>query len=227
MKASFETQAVIFRRKHNWILSWLYLGTFGSFIGFAAGFPLVAELEFGGRESIAYAYVGPLLGALARPVGGYLADRYGGARIALAAFGAMALGRRRRCCWRRRRAGRTAIASFLVLFSIMFIASGAGNGAVFQMIPSVFVADRRRALVGQSDARARATREGGIEGAASLGFASAIAAFGAFFIPKAYGTALAVTGATAAALYPFLVFYLSCGAVTWWFYVRRDAELPC
>ena len=70
-------------------------------------------------------------------------------------------------------------------------------------------------------------REGAIEGAASLGFASAIAAFGGFFIPKAYGTALAATGGTAAALYAFLVFYLSCGAVTWWFYVRRDAELPC
>ena len=226
VKASFEAQAVIFRRKHNWILSWLYLGTFGSFIGFAAGFPLVAELEFGGRETIAYAYAGPLLGALARPVGGYFADRCGGARIALASFGAMAL-----VVAGMLLAAAQGVAqgypSFLFLFSIMFIASGAGNGAVFQMIPSVFVADRRRAFAGQSDARARATHEGAIEGAASLGFASAIAAFGAFFIPKAYGTALAVTGGTAAALYPFLAFYLCCGAATWWYYVRRDAELPC
>ena len=76
------------------------------------------------------------------------------------------------------------------------------------MIPVVFIADRRRAFAGQADARERALREGTLESAAALGFASAIAAFGGFFIPKAYGTAVALTGSTAAALYPFLVFYL-------------------
>ena len=123
--------------------------------------------------------------------------------------------------------GTSGYATFLVLSSLLFIASGAGNGAVFQMIPAVFAADRRRALSGQADSRARALREGAIEGAASLGFASAIAAFGGFFIPKAYGTALAATGGTAAALCAFLVFYLSCAGVTWWFYTRHGAELPC
>ena len=225
VRASFETQAVIVTRKHTWVLSWLYLGSFGSFIGFAAGFPLLAEMEFGATETITYAYLGPLVGALARPIGGYLADRYGGARIALAAFGAMALSVTAML------AGASiathGYVAFLVLFAILFVASGAGNGAVFQMIPAVLVADRKRAYAGQPDARARALREGTIEGAASLGFASAIAAFGGFFIPKAYGTALAVTGGTAAALYPFLAFYLSCGVATWWYYLRRDAELPC
>jgi len=225
VRASFETQAVIVTRKHTWILSWLYLGTFGSFIGFAAGFPLVAEMEFGGTETIAYACIGPLVGALARPLGGYLADRHGGARIALGAFAAMALSITAMLAGAS--VGAHGYVAFLVLFAILFAASGAGNGAVFQMIPTVFVADRRRAFVGQADARARALREGTIEGAASLGFASAIAAFGGFFIPKAYGTALAVTGGTAAALVPFLIFYLSCAATTWWYYARRDAELPC
>ncbi len=226
VKASFEDQAVIFMRKHNWILSWLYLGTFGSFIGFAAGFPLLAQTDFAGMDTTAYAFVGPLAGALARPAGGWLADRVGGARVALASFGTMALvvaallvaggG-----------SGAPDYPAFVALFMLLFVASGVGNGAVFQMIPAVFVADRRRAFAGQADAARRALAEGSLEGAAALGFASAIAAFGGFFIPKAYGTALSLTGGTAAALYPFFAFYVSCAAVTWWFYARHGAESPC
>jgi NNP family nitrate/nitrite transporter-like MFS transporter len=226
VKASFEDQAVIFMRKHNWILSWLYLGTFGSFIGFAAGFPLLAETDFAGVDATAYAFVGPLLGALARPAGGWLADRIGGARVALACFGAMAL-LVAALLLARGDAGQLGYHTFLALFTLLFIASGAGNGAVFQMIPVVFIADRRRAFAGQADAAQRALTEGSLEGAASLGFASAIAAFGGFFIPKAYGTAVSLTGGTAAALYPFFVFYVSCAVVTWWFYARSGAESPC
>ena len=226
VKATFEDQAVIFMRKHNWILSWLYLGTFGSFIGFAAGFPLLAETDFAGVDVSTWVFVGPLLGALARPAGGWLADRLGGARVALACFGAMAAV----VAVLLLQAGagaRVDFGVFLALFCVLFVASGAGNGALFQMIPAVFVASRRRALAGEPDASARALAEGRLEGAASLGFASAIAAFGGFFIPKAYGTAVALNGATAAALYPFLAFYLSCAAVTWWYYARRGAESPC
>jgi NNP family nitrate/nitrite transporter-like MFS transporter len=226
VKASFEDQAVIFMRKHNWILSWLYLGTFGSFIGFAAGFPLVAETEFAGVDATTYAFVGPLLGALARPAGGWLADRIGGARVALASFGTMALVIVA-LLFVRGDAGHPGYPTFLALFTVLFIASGAGNGAVFQMIPAVFIAERRRAYAGQADASARALSEGTLESAASLGFASAIAAFGGFFIPKAYGTAVSLTGGTTAALYPFLVFYLSCAAATWWFYARSGAASPC
>jgi NNP family nitrate/nitrite transporter-like MFS transporter len=226
VKASFEDQAVIFMRKHNWILSWLYLGTFGSYIGFAAGFPLLAETDFAGADATAYAFVGPLLGALARPAGGWLADRFGGARVALACFGAMALVVAA-LLFVRGDAGPLGYHSFLALFTLLFVASGAGNGAVFQMIPAVFIADRRRAFAGQADASARAVAEGTLESAASLGFASAIAAFGGFFIPKAYGTAVSLTGGTAAAFYPFLVFYVSCAVVTWWFYARKGAESPC
>jgi len=227
VKASFEDQAVIFMRKHNWILSWLYLGTFGSFIGFAAGFPLLAETDFAGVDVTPYAFVGPLLGALARPAGGWLADRVGGARVALGCFFVMAAVVATLLFQPGAGGGEAGFAIFLGLFSLLFIASGAGNGAVFQMIPVVFIADRRRALAGQADAPARALAEGTLESAASLGFASAIAAFGGFFIPKAYGTAVSLTGGTVAALYPFLLFYLSCAGVTWWFYARRGAESPC
>jgi NNP family nitrate/nitrite transporter-like MFS transporter len=226
VKASFEDQAVIFMRKHNWILSWLYLGTFGSFIGFAAGFPLLAETDFAGVDVTAYAFIGPLLGALARPAGGWLADRVGGARVALACFGVMGVVVAI-LLFQPGTGGHLGYHAFLSLFALLFIASGAGNGAVFQMIPVVFIADRRRAFAGQADAAQRALSEGTLESAASLGFASAIAAFGGFFIPKAYGTAVSLTGGTTAALYPFLVFYVSCALVTWWFYARDGAESPC
>jgi MFS transporter, NNP family, nitrate/nitrite transporter len=227
VKATFEDQAVIFMRRHTWILSWLYLGTFGSFIGFAAGFPLLAETDFAGVDVTAYAFVGPLLGAVARPAGGWLADRIGGARVALATFGVMALVVAILLFLQPGTDGHLAYPAFLALFCVLFVASGAGNGAVFQMIPVVFIADRRRAFAGRANAEQRALAEGTLESAAALGFASAIAAFGGFFIPKAYGTAVALTGGTTAALYPFLAFYLSCAAVTWWYYARAGAESPC
>ncbi len=150
----------------------------------------------------------------------------GGARVALACFSAMGVVVAI-LLFQPGTGGHLGYHAFLSLFSLLFIASGAGNGAVFQMIPVVFVADRRRAFAGQADAAQRALREGTLESAASLGFASAIAAFGGFFIPKAYGTAVSLTGGTAAALYPFLVFYVSCAFVTWWFYARDGAESPC
>ena len=190
VRASFEDQAVIFMRKHNWILSWLYLGTFGSFIGFAAGFPLVAETEFGGATTIDLRVRRAARSARwpARPAAG--SPIASAVRASRSRASARWRSSSPRCCWRIHAPG-AGYEAFLVLFALLFIASGAGNGAVFQMIPAVFVADRRRAFAGQADARARALREGTIEGAASLGFASAIAAFGGFFIPKAYGTALA------------------------------------
>jgi NNP family nitrate/nitrite transporter-like MFS transporter len=90
-KASFATQAVIFRRKHNWLMCVLYLGTFGSFIGYAAGFPLLIKSQFPGVNPLAYAWLGPLVGAVVRPFGGWLADKLGGARVTLWNFIVMAL----------------------------------------------------------------------------------------------------------------------------------------
>jgi NNP family nitrate/nitrite transporter-like MFS transporter len=225
VRASIADQAVVFVRRHTWLLSWLYLGTFGSFIGFAAGFPLIAETQFSDADVRWYAFVGPLLGALARPAGGMLADRHGGARVTLACFVVMAAAVAVLLVLGGGRAG--GYAAFLGLFCALFLASGAGNGAVFQMVPAAFVAERRRVLAGQRDAAQRATREGTLESAAALGLASSIAAFGGFFIPKAYGTSLVLTGATTAALCSFLVFYVTCIAVTWWYYARPKAPVPC
>lgn len=224
IRAAFEDQAVIFTRKHNWILSWLYLGTLGSYLGFAVGFPLLSATEFSDVDVAIYALAGPLAGALAWPLGSSLARRFSGARIALAAFVAMAIATAGLLI--EAQAG-PSYPVFAALFGALFVASGAGNGAVFRMLPLVFVADRCRAHGGQPQGEREARREAALEGAAALGFASGIAAFGGFFIPKAYGTAVALTGEPTAALYAFLAFYLSCGALTWWYYARAGAESRC
>ncbi|MFZ5558726.1 MAG: MFS transporter [Pseudomonadota bacterium] len=227
LQAGFAEQAVIFARKHNWLLSWLYLGTFGSFIGYAAGFPLLAEVAFGADGAASYAFVGPLVGAVARPLGGWLADRSGGARLALACFAAMAAATLGLLLVLPEGGQGGSYGAFLALFALLFAASGLGNGAVFHMIPAVLLRERQAAAGVDPQAQRRALREGVLEGAASLGFASSIAAFGGFVIPKSYGTALAMTGDPAAALYLFLIFYASCMAVTWRYYVRPRVGAPC
>ena len=227
VRASAADQAVVFVRPHTWILAWLYLGSFGSFIGLAAGLPLVAELEFAGADLTPYVFVGPLLAALARPAGGWFADQLGGARVALASFAVMAAVVL--ALLARSADGRMGgdVGAFVGFYTLLFVGSGMANGAVSQLIPAVFIAGARRRQGRGAGAESRALREGTLEGAAALGLASAIAAFGGFFIPKAFGTAVAITGGTAAALYPFVVFYASCVVVTWWFYVRRRREPAC
>lgn len=223
MRSSFAEQSVVFVRKDTWLLAWLYLGSFGSFAGFAAAFPLLAEREFHGTLPPAAAFVGPLLAALARPLGGWLADRRGGACVALASFIALAAATLALIVVGPGGDAQPGHVPFLALFAVLFVASGVGNGAVFQLIPAVFVAGRRRALAYAPQAADQALREGTLEGAAALGLASGIAAFGGFFIPKAYGTAAQVAGSPSFALYAFLLFYGTCAVVTWWRYLRRGA----
>jgi NNP family nitrate/nitrite transporter-like MFS transporter len=211
VRASLGDQAAVVLRRDTWVLAWLYLGTFGSFIGFAAGFPLMAETQFDALDVTAFAFAGPMLASVARPIGGYLADRFGGAGVSLACFVAMALAVALLLVVQPQLHG------FLALYAILFAASGAGNGAVFQLIPAVFAGARQGQRAGGAGDPRRASS---LEAAAALGLASGIAAFGGFFIPKAYGSAVAWTGASSAALALFLLFYLSCIAVTWWFYAR-------
>jgi NNP family nitrate/nitrite transporter-like MFS transporter len=226
VRASLEEQAVIFRRLHNWLLSWLYLGTFGSFIGFSAALPLLLQSQFPARDALAWAWLGPLLGVVARPLGGWLSDRFGGARIALAAFIGMALGVL--ALLGTLSGGEIRFAGFLGASLVLFLLAGAGNGATFKMIPAVFRAEHLRGLAqAPSPARERALRQAGVESAASLGFASAIGAYGAFFIPKFFGTSAVLTGGPQGALLLFVAFYATCIAVTWWFYARPGASAAC
>jgi NNP family nitrate/nitrite transporter-like MFS transporter len=112
---------------------------------------------------------------------------------------------------------------FFTMFMVLFFATGVGNASTFQMIPTIMRDEMGRLMPGMGDAdRLRHAEK---ESAAIIGFTSAIAAYGAFFIPKAYGTSIALTGKPIAALWMFLIFYVSCLLVTWWFYTRRGGLL--
>ncbi|HYD76977.1 NarK family nitrate/nitrite MFS transporter [Ramlibacter sp.] len=227
-KSSFADQAVIFKRKHNWLMCWLYVGTFGSFIGYSAGFPLLIKSQFPGINALQYAWMGPLVGALVRPLGGWLSDKLGGARVTFWTFLAMIAGVVAVLQFLPSGGSGGSFAGFLVSFMVLFAASGIGNGSTFRMIPVIFLTERQRAAEGKGEyAREQAVRDANKEAAAVLGFSSAIGAYGGFFIPKSYGTSLAMTGGTEAALYCFIAFYVTCVAVTWWYYSRRNAPMPC
>jgi NNP family nitrate/nitrite transporter-like MFS transporter len=223
MKASFADQAVIFRRTHNWIMCWLYTGTFGSFIGFSAAFPLLSKVLFPEINVLQFAFLGPLVGALSRAFSGKACDRIGGGRITLWVFVAMSAGVVGVLYAIGMKGSPTAFPVFFASFLFLFAASGIGNASTFQMIPAIMRKELARLEPGL-DAGGR-VKQSDKEAAAIIGFTSAIAAYGAFFIPKSFGTSLALTGGAETALYAFLAFYVSCIAITWWFYTRRGGLL--
>ncbi|HEU4647134.1 MAG TPA: NarK family nitrate/nitrite MFS transporter [Burkholderiales bacterium] len=227
-KASFREQAVIFKRKHNWLMCWLYLGTFGSFIGYAAGFPLLIKSQFPGIAPLQYAWLGPLVGAVVRPFGGWLADRLGGAVVTFWNFIVMTFAVVGVLWFLPSGGSGGSFAGFFVCFLVLFLTTGIGNGSTFRMIPVIFLTERMRDAGGKGTAaEEQAVKDANKEAAAVLGFTSAFAAYGGFFIPKGYGTSISMTGGPEAALYVFIVFYLTCIVATWWYYSRKNAEMPC
>jgi NNP family nitrate/nitrite transporter-like MFS transporter len=208
-RVSFAEQAVIFKRKHNWIMCWLCTGALGSFVGYAASFPLLVKTEFPAVDPLAWAFLGPLAGVLAGAAGAGLADRLGAARVALGAFCLMAAAVLGVLRFLQHGAAGGSFIGFFCMFVLLFAATGLASAATARMIPLIF--------------RAQA----GKEGAAVLGFTSALAAYGAFFIPKSYGSSIALTGSPEFALWCFIGFYLSCIAITWHCYVRKHAAVAC
>lgn len=227
-KASFSEQAVIFKRKHNWIMCFLYLGTFGSFIGFSAGFPLLIKYLFPDIRPLQYAWLGPLVGALARPFGGWLADKLGGARLTFYSFFLMTLAVVGVMLSIPQGDYSGSFAIFLTCFLLLFFLTGLGNGSTFSMIPIIFMKESvRKADSNQPESIRIAEINGAKEAAAVLGFSGAIGAYGGFFIPKSFGTSIALTGTTHAAFLFFIAFYIVSIAITWWYYSRKNAEVPC
>jgi NNP family nitrate/nitrite transporter-like MFS transporter len=229
-KASFAEQTVIFQRKHTWIMCLLYTGTFGSFIGYSAALPLLVQQQYPGVNALLYAFVGPLVGALARSWSGGLADRVGGGRVTFWVFVALALGVIVLVFFLS--LGNTAVGfwGFLVTFMMLFGLTGVGNASTFQMIPVIFRIDRQRAYAEREGSPVSAEivhQEAERESAAVIGFTSAIAAYGAFFIPKSFGSSIGLTGGPEAALYGFFMFYILCIVVTSMEYSGRNAEIRC
>jgi MFS transporter, NNP family, nitrate/nitrite transporter len=219
-RSTFKDQLLIVKSKHTWIMSWLYIGTFGSFIGYSAAFPLLLKTQFPGI-TVGIAFLGPLVGSVARPLGGLLADKLGGARVTLWTFVAMGVA----TVGVMHYVDIKSFPGFLMMFLILFVATGIGNGSTFRMIPSIFRAEKLREAKGLgSAAQALALKAAGIESAAVLGFTSAIGACGGYLIPRSFGASIAATGGPNQALEIFLTFYVTCVAITWWgvYYLRKS-----
>lgn len=218
-KASFAEQAVIFQRKHNWLMCWLYTGTFGSFIGFSAGLPLLAKHQFPDVDVLKFVFLGPLVGAISRAATGWISDKWGGGRVTFWVFIFMMAGVAGVIYFLE--AGNWW--GFLGMFIFMFFMTGVGNASTFQMIPSIMRSEIPRLMPELK--RPEQLRQAEKESAAIVGFTSAIAAYGAFFIPKSFGSAIAATGSPMPALTGFLIFYASCAVLTWFVYTRRGGLL--
>jgi NNP family nitrate/nitrite transporter-like MFS transporter len=226
-QASLREQIGIFQRKHAWILAWLYTGTFGSFIGFAAAFPQLMSTLFPASELKHWAFVGPLLGALVRPLGGWLSDRLGGAKVTFWNFAVMLLAAIAILALLPSAKSGTE-SWFFAAFVLLFVTTGIGNGSVFHVVPNVFLKLHARAAEGKGKAaQDRARAEGEIEASVALGFTAGIAALGLFFIPALIGISINATGTAATALTVFVVFYVTCLLATWWWYRRSGAEVQC
>ena len=216
-RSTFKDQLAIVGRKHTWIMSYIYIGTFGSFIGYSAAFPLLIKTQFP-TVTVAIAFLGPLVGSLSRPLGGLLADKVGGAIMTFWNFIAM---------------GAATIgvmyfveikdfAGFLAMFLILFVTTGIGNGSTYRMIPSIFREEKLREAKGAGESgRVLAVKAAGIESAAALGFIGAVGACGGYLIPRGFGASIAATGGPHLALESYLAFYATCLALTWWFYLRK------
>lgn len=222
-KADFQASLAAIRERHLWILAILYVGTFGSFIGFASVFPKLIADEFPhfstfqvAGASLSLAFLGALVGSLSRPFGGKFADRVGGARVTIAAFAVMTLGALAVMV----SLPLHSFSVFLGCFLMLFVAAGVGNGATYRMIPTVFAARAGTANAHHTGGHISVQREA----AAALGLISAIGAYGGFIIPQVLSLSKTVYGDYASAFYWFIAAYAVMIATTAFCYLRRGSS---
>lgn len=210
--------------RQTWIVSLLYVGTFGSFIGYSFAFGLVLQTEFDRTplEAATVTFAGPLIGSLVRPWGGRLADRFGGARVTLCTFAAMAAATLPVLVG----AGTGSPAAFTAGFLALFALSGLGNGSTYAMIPAVLTGRARAAVAAGAD-RDAAFAAARRRSAAVIGIAGAVGALGGLLITLAFRQSFLAVASGTPAYCGFLAFYLVCIAVTWAVYLRpRAAPAP-
>jgi NNP family nitrate/nitrite transporter-like MFS transporter len=206
---------------HTWVMSLLYIGTFGSFIGFGFAFGQVLQVQFKADFSTpikaAYlTFLGPLLGSLIRPVGGKLADRFGGAIVTFWNFVAMAVA----AALVLLASVEKSLALFLVGFIALFVFSGVGNGSTYKMIPAIFRAKAAGMVHGGADPVV-ADREARRLSAALIGVAGAVGALGGVLVNLAFRQSFLTYKTGNAAYIGFLAFYALCFVVTWVVYLQR------
>jgi NNP family nitrate/nitrite transporter-like MFS transporter len=212
--------------RNTWVMSFLYIGTFGSFIGFGFAFGQVLQVQFKADfptpiDAAYLTFLGPLLGSAIRPVGGMLADRFGGARVTALNFAAMAGG-----------ALLVLVASlqkslplFVIAFTVLFVLSGIGNGSTYKMIPAIFRA-KSQIHIDQGADTATSDREARRLAGALIGIAGAIGAFGGVLVNVAFRQSFLETKEGNAAYIAFLAYYAVCVLVTYVVYLRpRDTRL--
>ncbi|MCG7607917.1 NarK/NasA family nitrate transporter [Mycobacterium sp. CnD-18-1] len=233
-KIDLGAMKAILSERDTWVISLLYIGTFGSFIGFSFAFGQVLQINFaaGGQtaaqaslHAAQIAFIGPLLGSVSRVYGGKLADRIGGGRVTLAVFGGMILAAGLLVAismiddHTAAAANSLMMAGYVIGFVALFLLSGLGNGSVYKMIPSIFEA-RSHSLDMSEDDRQHWSRS---MSGALIGFAGAIGALGGFGINMALRQSYLSSGSATAAFCIFLAFYVLASACTWFRYVRRPA----
>ena len=224
MKEGVAKQFLIFRDKHTWAMTALYIVTFGSFIGFSMALPLSMKVIFGvshvpdangvmqhalnnpnAPSVLAYAWIGPFIGAAVRPLGGWISDKVGGSIVtqvisAVMVVASVAVGYVMMQAYNSA-TPQTYFPMFLGVFMLLFFATGIGNGSTFRTIGVIF--DRQQA-------------------GPVLGWTSAVAAYGAFVAPIVIGEQINA-GTPQYAMYGFAVFYALCLILNWWFYLRANA----
>jgi len=227
-KASFKEQSVIFKRRDTWLMCILYLGTFGSFIGFAAGFGLLMKSQFPQVNATQYVFLGALIGAISRVIGGKVSDKLGAARVTTFVFIGMIVAVMGVINFLPVKGvdGSGSFRGFFVCFIALFALTGVGNASTFAQVPKIFFAVAKQVL-GSKATPAQLELNSNKEAAAVLGFSAAIGAYGGFFVPKSYGMSISATGGVKAALVAFIVYYVLCLVINWWFYSRKGAPTPC
>ncbi|MBF6265169.1 NarK/NasA family nitrate transporter [Nocardia farcinica] len=233
-KANLSDMVTALKVPQSWAIAFLYIGTFGSFIGYSFAFGQILQISFkAGGDTAAQAalhaaqiaFIGPLLGSLARPYGGKWADRIGGSRVALVTFGAMmaaaalVIGASTVADGNGGVAGGAVMAVLVIGFVALFVLSGIGNGAVTKIIPSVFDAKSRSLDLSPADRAAWSQNTSG----ALIGFVGAIGALGGVGINLVLRSSYASTNSATTAFWVFLAFYVVCAAVTWLVFLRRPS----
>ena len=205
------------RENHTWIMAFLYIGTFGSFIGYSFAFGLVLQNQFGRTplQAASITFIGPLLGSLIRPFGGRLADRYGGAKVTFFNFLAMVVASSVILMGSAARSLAVYVAGFIVLF----VLTGVGNGSTYKMIPAIFRGKARAAIANGGDERAQFLRARRISGAA-IGIIGAVGALGGVLINMAFRQSFLTARTGDPAFWAFIAFYLVCIVVTYVVYLR-------
>jgi len=246
-KTDTKSQLSVLKHKQTWVMSFLYIGTFGSFIGYSAAMPLLIKLNFWVPEPAPlgtgiyfayFAFLGALVGSITRPFGGWLSDKYGGARVTMGAFLGIivfTLG----VLWTLMQltpnpSADPAIASdneswfpvFLGFFLLVFASTGIGNGSTYKMIPAIFRTEAERATTPATPERAAALLDSTKKASAAIGIIGAVGALGGFLIPITFSSPWVTNPmeATKTAFTIFTAFYVVCALTTWAVYLRRPAE---